>query len=138
METESNLVNPIISNENTKKRQKFSRTLPKASSMAQIAGPGFVVWLRCHKKAPKLFVTWAETSVIELSPYIKDAWQYPTRTSANDNVRRALGPRIKDYTVRIIGPLGPRPQCSAQTAARASDDDGGVVGYNTCEFRIKR
>jgi hypothetical protein len=110
----------------------------KSAPIEQISGPGFVVWLRRHNKGPKLFVTWAETSVIELSPYSRDAWQYPTRNSANDNVRRALGPGIKNYTVRIDRPLLPGPRCSAQTAPRASDDDGGVVGYNTCEFRIKR
>jgi hypothetical protein len=100
----------------------------KLSPIEQINGPGFVVWLRRHNKGPKFFVTWAETSVIELSPYSRDAWQYPTRTSANDNVRRALGPGIKDYTVGIVRPLGPGPRCSAQTAPRALDDDGVVVG----------
>jgi hypothetical protein len=108
------------------------------TAIEHISGPGFVVWLRRDNKAPKFFVTWAETGVVELSPNSEDAWQYPTSTTANDNLLRALGPRIKDYDVRIVRASLATPQRCVETTPRQSDDDGGVIAYDTCEFHTQR
>jgi hypothetical protein len=63
-------------------------------------GPGFVVWLVTRRS--KGFVTFTSTGVAELSPHIKDAWRFPSRKAANDNVCLALGHRVRDAEVKVL------------------------------------
>src|SRR5580704_12188100 len=102
METKSNRGKFTACNEKVNECNALSQTPPGGANRQQISGPGFVVSLSLPNRGPKLFLTWAETGVAELSPYPRDAWHYPTWRCANDNVRRALGHRTSDYAIRII------------------------------------
>jgi hypothetical protein len=166
METKSNHKNDTTKFEKANEQHGLShktRTLPNTQ---QIRGPGWVVCVSSPRMGGRLFITWAETGVAELSPDRKDAWRYPTPTAANDGVRRAFGPRIRSYAVAVL-PEGdgdsPKPHASRAAGARlrsgdgesagsvktsagqyghaldsAPESDGGVIPYNTCEFAIQR
>lgn len=78
------------------------RQTPRTPSNTVYArGPGFVVWLGKDQKTGG-YVAWCETGVAELMPRIDQAWRFHSPRAANDGVHRALGPRTRDFFVRVI------------------------------------
>jgi hypothetical protein len=65
-------------------------------------GPGFVVWLSAPGARVEGFITWAETGVAELSPAMRDAWRFPTLTTANSAAGRAFGPLIEGCAMAVF------------------------------------
>lgn len=78
------------------------------SKVALARGPAFVVWVSATNGKTRGFITWAETAVAELSPYILDAWHFPTAKAANDSVARALGPAAEDFGTAVFPAPPPR------------------------------
>jgi len=74
----------------------------EAANAQQIRGPGFVIRVSSPKRGFRLFITWAETGVAELSPDVTEAWRYPSFYAANDSARLAFGPRIRDFDVEVL------------------------------------
>jgi hypothetical protein len=78
----------------TSAQRDDSCELPKATARL-----GFIVWIG---RPYKCFLSWSETSVADLSPFLADAWSYPSAKAANSAISRALGPAVEDISFAIF------------------------------------
>jgi hypothetical protein len=72
-------------------------------------GPGFIVYLSERRsRGIRGYLTWTAASVAEISPFILEAWVFPSAAAANDGLYRSLGLRTETLAIALF-PNGRHP-----------------------------
>jgi hypothetical protein len=91
----------VITPQKKHNESKQLRIVSAAVSNDNDEHTGYLVWLGSRRGRTRGFVTWAETSVVDLSPCETKAWRYGTVSAARIAVARGLGAAADDYRIII-------------------------------------
>jgi len=99
MAPSSGLPKSITSTQTYPRAYKFRGTFASLSTKSNEANSGVVLWIG---KPFRAYLGWAETGVAEFSPFLGDAWIFPTALEATSALARALGPIADRFGVAVF------------------------------------
>jgi hypothetical protein len=65
-------------------------------------GADFIVQMTLVADQRHYYVAWAQPAVLELTPFVSEAWRYASRKAATQSVLIALGSAAKRYEIAVL------------------------------------